>query len=138
MYLSREIKCNEVNVHFVYPISLSIHRTELDLASTLAFTSLLLPTHSTHEHQGSQIHYGAAFLSHMAQAHLGLASKLPSSAEAFQDFLCHKQSRLINSIPHLHFLFCCLGVVRGKALPCYTLHKLTTQSVIAVRGLQSA
>lgn len=61
-------------------------KTELDLASTLASTKLLLPTYRTREHRGSQIHHGTALLGHMAQAHLDLASKLPSSAEAFPRF----------------------------------------------------
>lgn len=87
MYLAREIKSKEVSVRFVYHMALFMDKTELDLTSTLASTNLLLPTHCTHKHQGSQVHHGTALLGHMAQAHLDLASKLSCSAEAFPRFL---------------------------------------------------
>ena len=86
MYLAREIKSKEVKVHFVYPMSFFMDKTELDLTSTLVSTNLLLRTHSIYERQGSQIHHDTALLGHMSQAHLDLASKLPSSAEAFPRF----------------------------------------------------
>lgn len=79
---AREIKSKEINVHFVYPMSLFMDKTGPDLA----FTNLLLPTRSIHEHWGSQIHQDVALLSHTTQGHLDLASKSPSSAEAFPRF----------------------------------------------------
>lgn len=58
-------------------------------------------------HQESQIHHGTALLSHMAQDHLDLTSKLPSSAEAFPRFPTIQTEQIHKSAPCLisYFLF---------------------------------
>lgn len=120
----------------MYPTSLFMDKTELDLASTLAFTNLLLPTRSVHEHWGSQIHQDMALLSHTTQGHLDLASKSPSSAEAFPRFPTSPTEQ-INKFSTLPSFLILLPRCSQRQSPSLLYPPQAHNSVIAVRGLQS-